>query len=186
MSDGPYKSLPMQRWWREVAKAAENEAFEIGEISTRIIVAVDEDCHRNNLASFVSYIQDVLNKDDLLSGDIVNTLEGLRTIVAGYPAGNVLLDHIIYLLRDGHSRTSTIEEGVTYMLQDWSARHARQIEEHYLRESNIQISNKVSARIHQAIQKAPFVDLTNRQLDKGKNPTLRLKKQVALDDGVRL
>jgi hypothetical protein len=99
---------------------------------------------------------------------------------------HVLLDHTVYAVSGGKSGDTALQEAVTRTATDWSARCARQVEEHYLRKSSTENATNVRSRIDEAMQKAPFTYLANRLLDSGSRPTLRLVKHDGLDDGVPL
>jgi hypothetical protein len=100
--------------------------------------------------------------------------------------GSALLDHVAYAVSDGKSGDAALQEAVTRTLIDWSARCARQVEEHYLRESSAVNTKNIRNRIEAGIQKAPFAPLASRLLDAESTPALRLAKHDGLDDGVPL
>jgi len=100
--------------------------------------------------------------------------------------GDALLDHVAYAVSNGNSGDAALQEAVTRTLTDWSARCARQVEEHYLRESSTANTKNVRSRIEEAIQKAPFTARASRLLDPESTPPLRLEKHDGLDDGVPL
>ena len=186
MSDGPHRSLPMRRGWKKVAEYAGNETFASNDIRDAIVTAIEQDWRKDISPGFVGSIQDVLGGATLFSEDSIQALEDIRQSVAGCAMGNVLLDHVVYAVSDGKSGDTALQEAVTRTATDWSARCARQVEEHYLRKSSTENTTNVRSRIEEAIQKAPFTALASRLLDAESRPALRLVKHDGLDDGVTL
>lgn len=186
MSDGPHRSLPMRPGWKKVAEYADNEAFASDELCDAVVSAVERDWRKDISPGLVACIQDVLGVATLCSKDTVRAVEELRPSVAGCPMGNALLDHLAYVISDGKSGDAALREAVICTLTDWSARCARQVEEHYLRESNAANTKNVRGRIEEAIQKAHFADLAVHLLDPNAKQARQLKKRDGLDDGVQL
>jgi hypothetical protein len=186
MSDGPHRSLPMRPEWKKVAEYADNEAFALEDVCDAILAAVEWDWRKDVSPGLVGCIQDVLRGATLFSEDSLRALEDLRPSVAGGEMGNTLLDYVACIVSDGKSGDAALQEAAAYTLTDWSARCARQVEEHYLRESSTATTKNVRSRIEEAIQKAPFTARASRLLDPESTPPLRLEKHDGLDDGVPL
>jgi hypothetical protein len=186
MSDGPHRSLPMRPGWKKVAEYAGNEAFTSKDICDAIVAALGLDFRKDISPGIVGGIQDVLGGATLFSEDKLRALEDLRSSVAGCALGDALLDYVAYTVSDGKSGDAALQEAVTCTLTDWSARCARQVEEHYLRASSAANTKNVHSRIEEGIQKTPFTALASRLLDPESTPALRLAKHDGLDDGVPL
>jgi hypothetical protein len=186
MSDGPHKSLPMRRGWKKVAEYAGNVTFASNEVCDAIVTAIEQDWRKDISLGLVGSIQDVLGGATLFSEDRIQALEDLRQSVAGGAMGHVLLDHVLYAVSDGKSGDTAFQEAVTRTAIDWSARRARQVEEHYLRKSSTENATIVRSRIEEAVQKASFTALASRLLDAASRPVPRLVKHDGLDDGVPL
>ena len=131
-------------------------------------------------------IQDVLRGATFFSEDSLPALEDLRPSVSGRTLGNTLLDHVTCAVGNGKSGDTALQEALNCTLTDWLGRHARQVEEHYLRKSSTATAKNVRSRIEEGIQQAPVTDLTRRLLDAESTPALRLAKHDGLDDGVLL
>jgi hypothetical protein len=185
MSDGPHKSLPMRPGWKTVAERASKEAFTLHEVCEAINTASAQDYHKDISPDFVASIRDMIGSDSLFSGDSTHALEDLRQFVAGCPMGNALLDHVIFVVSNGKSGDAALQEAISRTFTDWAVRHARQVEEHYRRQSGAEKAQNVRSRMEAAIQNAPFTVLTNRSLDPGAKPA-RLVKRDSVEDGVPL
>lgn len=186
MSDGPHRSLSMPHGWKKVAEYAGNETFALNDVRDALVTAIELDWRKDISPSLIGNIQDVLGGATLFSDDCVQALEDLRQSVAGCAMGNVLLDHMAYAVSEGKSGDLALQEGVTRTATDWSARCARQIEEHYLRKSSAENTMNVRSRMEEAIQTAPFTTLASRLLNAASMPAPRLAKHDGLDDGVPL
>jgi hypothetical protein len=186
MSDGPHRSLPMRPGWKKVAEYTDNEVFALEDVRGAILAAVEQDWRKEISPSVIGCIQDVLGGATLFNEDSLRAFEDLRRSVAGSALGSALLDHVAYTVSDGKSGDAALQEAVTRTLTDWSARCARQVEEHYLRKSSAATTKNVRSRIKEGIQLVPFTALTSRLLSPESTPALRLAKHDGLDDGVPL
>jgi hypothetical protein len=186
MSDGPHRSLPMPLGWKKVAEYAGNETFASNDVRDALVTAIEQDWRKNISPGLIGSIQDVIGGATLFSEDRIQTLEDLRQSVAGCAMGHVLLDHMVYAVSEGKSGDTAFQEAVTRTATDWSARCARQVEEHYLRKSSTENATNVRSRIDEAMQKAPFTALPSHLLNIESRPSLRLVKHDGLDDGVPL
>jgi hypothetical protein len=186
MSDGPHRSLPMRLGWKKVAEYAGNEVFALEDVCGAILAAVEQDWRKDISPRFIGCIRAVLGGATLFSEHRLRALEDLRPSVAGCTMGNALLDHVACAVSDGRSGDAALQEAVTRTLTDWSARHARQVEEHYLRKSSAATTKNVRSRIEEGIEKGPFTALTSRLLDPQSKSPWRPEKHDGLDDGVPL
>ncbi len=186
MSDGPHRSLPMSRGWRKVAEYAGNETFASNDVRDALVTAIEQDWRKNISPGLIGSMQDVLGGATLFSEDRIQTLEDLRQSVAGCAMGHVLIDHMVYAVSEGKSGETALQEAVICTATDWSARCARQVEEHYLRKSSTENAANVRSRIEEAMQKAPFTAMVSRLLNAESGPALRLVKHDGLDDEVPL
>jgi hypothetical protein len=77
-------------------------------------------------------------------------------------------------------------KAMTDALFDHAARAARQVEEHYYRESTMPRAQNVRARIEQAVGDSPIETLARQVLRMDERRTNRPALQQGLDDGVRI
>jgi hypothetical protein len=186
MSDGPHRSLPMRPGWKKVAEYVGNETFTPKDVCDAVVAVLERDWRKDISPSIIGGIQDVLGGGTLFSEDSLRALADLRSSVGGCELGSALLDHVAYAVSDGKSGDAALREAVTRTLTDWSARCARQVEEHYLRKSSAATTKNVRSRVEKGIQQVPFTALTSRLLSPESTPALRLAKHDRLDDGVPL
>jgi hypothetical protein len=188
MSDGPHRSLPMRRRWKRVAESADNKAFEREEIRNAIIPALEQDCMKEMSPEFLSNLRAVCSGQEgsLFKNEVGPQLESLRD-AAGSGIGRVVLDHAIQISASEKIERDIAGKALTNALTDRAARGARQVEEHYCRESTKPRANRVRERIEQAISH-PDMEGLARQILTGKrdrSPRPSIKRQ-GLDDGVKL
>src|SRR5438128_4606427 len=109
MSDGPHRSLPMPRGWRKVAEYAGNETFASDDVRDALVTAIEQDWRKDISPSLIGSIQDVLGGATLFSEDSSQAVADLRQSVAGCTIGNVLLDHMVFAVSDGHSGDTALQ-----------------------------------------------------------------------------
>jgi hypothetical protein len=112
-------------------------------------------------------------------------LEALRR-TARPGIGRVILEHAILSAERGRTGIDGLRDAVANALTDRAAKGARQVEEHYLRESTARRSQRVRARIEEGIGRAAIDGLACRILKIGHEPYSRPMMHDGLDDGVRL
>jgi hypothetical protein len=186
MSDGPHRSLPMRQGWRRLAECGDNHAFAPDEVSEAIVPALEQDCRAEMAESFLDGLWRIFcgREPTLFQVSISQELQVLRQ-VTGPGIGRVILDHAILVADRGKLGRDGLLEAVRNGLTDRAARGARQVEEHYYRESSTPRAQRVRARIEEAIAGAPVEGLARRILKIEDGPTARLTIRQGLDDGVR-
>ncbi len=188
MSDGPHRSLPMPPGWRRVAERSANAAFSSDEISRAIIPALEQDCRAEMSSEFIDGVRTLFKDQEtsLFKDDVRPQLESLRG-VAGCGIGRAFLDNVIQLSPSGAVEFNALAGAMTVALIDHAARGARQVEDHYCRESTASRAHNTRARIEQSIAESP-IDSLARQILKLEvsGPARFALRQQGLDDGVRL
>src|SRR5688500_5339246 len=67
MSDGPHRSLPMRRWWKQAAMRAERSAFDVDECAAAIEMALARELGEELRPSFVQGLKDAHKEPGLFS-----------------------------------------------------------------------------------------------------------------------
>jgi hypothetical protein len=188
MSDGPHRSLPMRRGWKRVAEWADNPAFEVGEVSNAIVPALDQDCKGEMSQEFLSRLCAVYHREEtsLFKNNVAPELESLRHI-AGPGIGHVVLELAIQMSTDAASEHDIPLKVITDALADRAARCARQVEEHYCRESSRGRAHKVRQGIEQAINTTGFDGLARQilKIESSGSSGRMSQRHDGIDDGVR-
>jgi len=186
MSDGPHRSLPMRKAWKDVAERSDKRAFASEEVSEAIVVALEQDCRQELSSPFLDAAWRIFNDPEpsLFMVQIAPQLEALRQ-AAGSGLGRVVLEEAIQVAERGKTGRAGLVEAMTNALADRAAKGARQIEEHYCRKSTAPRARHVRARIEEAIQGAQVAGLVRRVLHVESAPAPRVTMQQGLDDGVK-
>ncbi len=187
MSDGPYRSLPMSASWKRVAQCGEIDAFEISDISAALVPALAGDWRTDVQPPFLDQLIAVVTQQEsfLFQDGFVAQLEALRNI-AGCGLGRRLLDLTLLALEGGERGIAALKLGAKDALYDQASRRARQMEEHYLRESDRQTATDVRRKIEGGIMRAPLESLAHKVVDGDAAPQkVKVAKLSGLDDGVK-
>ena len=189
MSDGPYRSLPMRAAWKKTAKFAYKPAFTADEICGAAVEALADDWRSDVPDALSRGVREILGREQvsLFRDDKIAQLESLRRLSAGHGLGQVLLDCAIHQAMSGRSGPDAAADAAAEGLAIWGARHARQIEEHFCRESTERRARDVRARIEEGIAGSSLTGLGRQLLKIDGTPAPRAApKQTGLDDGARL
>ena len=188
MSDGPHKSLKMPRGWKRLAERADKRAYAPEEVCDALPEALEHDWHKEVPDSFCRRLRDILgdSPSPLFGDQRAERLEALRWETAGYPLCNTFLDCAIFVAERGQFGDEALREAASKALEDRAARGARQIEEHYYRESTLHRAAHVRERIETGIMQADIDGIAGRLVGPDKSESSRPAKRTGLDEGVRL
>jgi len=177
----------MRKGWKRVAQSADNDAFGTDEIRDAILPALEEDCRGEISPEFFSSLRRVCADQEasLFKNDVGPSLEGLRNGV-GPGLGRVILNYAVQAAARGDSAKDIPESALKDALIDRAARGARQVEEHYCRESTTPRANRVRERMEQAIRSADIDAVARRLLDPESKSETQAPRRKGLDDGVKL
>src|SRR5258706_10470727 len=144
MSDGPHRSLPMRKGWKRVAESADNQAFGTDEIRDAILPALEEDCRGEISPEFFSSLRRVCADQEasLFKNDVAPSLEALRN-AASAGLARAVLNYALQQPALGNGPKDIPERALKCALIDRAAKGARQVEEHFCRESTTPRANKV-------------------------------------------
>ena len=189
MSDGPYRSLPMSRAWKRLAKLAENSNFDSADTAAAAMRALASTWGSEVPSQLSISLREVfLEGGPGLFGDAQTThAHALSSAAAGFGLGRLLTEHAVVVLSEGMHGEAALTETVQRALHSYAARAARQIEEHYCREASGKLTKQVRERIAGAIATADFSGLA-RQCSglESKASMPSSVKHTSLDDGVPL
>ena len=186
MSDGPHRSLPLDRRWKRFTEYSGNPAFRVDEVRDALKIALEADARRTLHLSLLKSLAALLaNRQISLDGnaEVVARLEQLRA-QAGSDLARDLIDYAILEARNG--RQPTLSHATRRVLLDLGARRLRQIEEHCLRHSSPQ-AELVPTRAAEALRTSGVTDLVHRLLEADRAPApTSLPPKTGLDDGIPL
>lgn len=195
MSDGPYKSLPMRKPWKEAAERAHKPAFSPKEVADAVADAIVRDIRRDIGGNFIEHLQDALSISDqgsLFADSRVSELEAIRGSSTTNGLREGLVEHTLVAVHQGMSSEQALNDGLRRVAIEHGAAGARQVEEHYLRDATTKKeyskSAEVRARLNESLKSDRLTHVASEVL--GGVPNSRaasgLAKQASIDDGPSL
>ncbi|UWU77459.1 hypothetical protein N2603_03010 [Bradyrhizobium huanghuaihaiense] len=184
MSDGPHRTLPMRRHWKDTAERAAKFVYSEGDCREALELAIK----REILGAPISAVGEILDarRPDLFQTHQVEQLEDLRGTCRGSAMANVLIDCAVEAARNGLRGRSAVQSTLQNAINDVVLSAYRQMNEHYQRE----------AKPREVLNLRTRLDAVRRQLDGGalaseilshSTPpsarSLQLPRHTGLDDG---
>lgn len=189
MSDGPHRSLNMNRRWRRLAECADNRAFSDDEVARALVPALDQCCREEVPQGVWRRLAGIFGEqqDTLFPQQRVDQICALRAQVAGLPLAGSLVDLSIQAASNGRVNEDVLVSVTTRALIQRAARGNKQVEEHYYRKSSERRTENIRVRLESALQRAALDSLARQHITNGAAPEARRStKQKGLDDGVQL
>ena len=187
MSDGPYRSLPLQQHWRKLAERAERPAYSQEQVAEALGLALARELSNTPLSAALEVLAE--HTQNSLFGDdpsiVGPQLEAARAYCRGSASGNAFIEGAIVASRRGLPRAEIVRVALVTVLEDAFRSNMRGIEEHYLRKAQRQMVDTVCSRIHAARRQCEFADLADQYLLGGHRPAnqQRLAQRVGIDEG---
>ncbi|MEX2048513.1 MAG: hypothetical protein WEB90_02950 [Gemmatimonadota bacterium] len=182
MSDGPHRSLPMRRWWKQAAMRAEKSAFDVNECTAAIEVALARELGEELTPSFVQGLRDAYQEPGLFSPG-----ESLKSLNPGTPLERRVLNNLAVPSVEQSADVTSLLAAFSNAIRNEAPRFNKQIEEHYLRKSGPGHAKRERERLEEATARADIDGLARKLLQPdGLRTAPPLKKKMGLDDGVTL
>lgn len=183
MSDGPHRSLPMRRQWRDLAERAATPAYSTAQVAEAFPVALKRDFREAPL----SQVRDILGgsaQTSLFKEDRAARLETARQACRGSAAGNTLIDCAIEANAQGLTGDAAFRSALENAMDAHARAGCHQIEEHWRRKEPESTAN-VRERLREA-RAACAHDAIAAELMSGepsKSGDLKLPKRTGVDEG---
>lgn len=186
MSDGPHRSLPMRRHWKDLAERAAKAAYSADEVREALPFALQEDMREAPLAT----IRNILSGDQgsLFVNNEIELLEAARQASPRSAASNVVIDCAIQAIREG----LTGEAAYRFMLENACEAQLRSqfrsVEEHYHREASAHSARYVRDRLDTSRQQCDFKAIASDLMSGEHSPrrTTLLARHTGIDQGPHL
>jgi hypothetical protein len=189
MSDGPYRTLPMRRRWKDVAERAEKVAFSILDVCDALPSAVAEDWRSEVQDSFVALAKEMVGdsaQQTLFQESPLKQIESLRH-VAVTSMERLFVDCLALAAADGLTGRNALSTAAEDALAERAISGSRQIEEHYHRRASERMTTSVRFRLEAAIGQTSLQALGESLLGLSTEPvTRRPPVKNGIDDGVSL
>ncbi len=191
MSDGPHKTLPQHKKWKEFAEHADNPAYSDDDVCDALSRALEKDWKDNISQSLTNKVRDILgdtSQGSLLSGSKIEQLKMVKLAGTGNSFANAFIDCAIDAVRKSFFGEKAVQHAIVSALDERAYAQFRSIEEHYIQggASKQRIEN-LRPRMVTAIASCPMRDMALDLSSKGKlGASYKLNKKTSLADGVPL
>lgn len=194
MSDGPYKSLPMSKSWKDVAERAHKASFSDEEREQSMCVALRKDVLRNVGQDYINAIGNILvdqQQGNLLADQAATEIDNITSQYSQSPLRDTMSANIQAALHSGKSGENALVEGVNLTLQDYGRGCARQVEEHYKRDARTHSEREKTVSVREIMARtlsSPAVGNLGQEIVgfvRGDALQTRLVKSSGIEDGPR-
>ncbi|MGE0502521.1 MAG: hypothetical protein AB7I79_15550 [Rhizobiaceae bacterium] len=184
MSDGPHRSLPMPRRWRDVAERAAKAVFSADDVCEAITHALRKDAKGLPVES-VREVLGVGRQGYLFAEDRLGEIEALRTGCRGSALGNTFIDCAIEAAGNGLYGDAACRTALANALEQYTRDCFRGVEEHYLREASARSAGFVRDRLDATRDGFAFGTLASDLASPGirQKPASRLPRHTGIDEG---
>lgn len=187
MSDGPHRSLPMRRHWKNLAERAAKAAYSADQVCEALPYTLKKDLREAPLEA----VRNILGggkQGSLFPNERIEQLEAIRQTCRGSAASNNLLDCAIAAVGAGLMGDSAFQYTLESACEEQARSGLRSVEEHYQREASAGSARYVRERLDAARRQCDFKAIALDFLSPAKPPrdALRLFQHTGLDEGPAL
>lgn len=189
MSDGPHRSLPMRKPWKELAKRGDQATYDLEQVAEAATCALASDFKNEVSWSLIVELKSIFAGRDnsLMSPEIaIQQLCNLRPLAAGSVFGSNAVEWGIQLINEGYLEPDAVFEVIGLAAKARGFANARSIQEHVLRETDQHRAACVATRLNRAINGLSEKQLGTILLDRQSARNRSTKKNTSLDEGVPL
>ncbi|MDE2716963.1 MAG: hypothetical protein OXI33_08100 [Chloroflexota bacterium] len=186
MSDGPWKSLPLRRHWKQFAKRVEIRAFSAEEVIEALDAALLKEARELPFKAIMRILAPN-GQGTLFSPDLAGAIEALRQEHPGSKTAQTFLDYMSQQDASTSSGRDLVESAVADTLRECLHDNSRSTKEHYLRKTWLPWS-RVSRRFTEACRAVDVQGLASRIVDDSGSPAPARSpvKRDGLDEGPQL
>jgi hypothetical protein len=187
MSDGPHKSLPLQRRWQDLAERAANPAFSDVEVAEAMLVAIRKEYGGLPIEKLRTTMH-AGDQDGMFSETVEENLDALRVLCPGHAGWNALIDCCIDEIRRGGNGAEAMRAGCQAAIDLKLMSASRQIEEHYLRQRDNRSAFSLHQRLSVSRHAVDTASISSEICDAAsRSPSnARIRKLDGLDEGVSI
>lgn len=187
MSDGPHRSLPMRKAWKELAMRADQKTYDLAQVSEAAPYALASDWRNEVSASLLKAIKNVFagQGNSLGMREIaLDQLEKAKPLAAGSVFGASAVAWAVQLVHEGRTDSNALYDVVGLAAKERAYAGIRQVEEHYLRESHERRADGVRSRLEGAISGISVTQLGTFIVDPPSRRGGSVRKHTEIDEGV--
>lgn len=178
----------MRPGWKNLAELADTPAFSIPQVTQAVIGALSEDWREEVGPDVLEGLRKVLadsRQGALFANQTAADLDSLRGIAAGRPLALTLIECASQASANGLTGEAALESAASQALALGVSRGIRQVEEHYLRNSDSPRATNVRERSEEAAGNSGLDKLARylTKIDPSAAPE-KPSKRDDVDDGV--
>lgn len=189
MSDGPHRSLPMRRPWKELVKRGDQCTYDPEQVAEAATNALASDFRKEVSWPLINALKSIfggLDNSLRIPEIAVQQLQALRSLAGGSVFGRNAIEWSIELVNEGRLENDAVYVAIGLAAKARGFANARQIHEHVLRSTNQTRANGVTARLNSAIGGLSESSLGSTLMSRQSAGKTRLSKSISLDAGVPL
>lgn len=187
MSDGPHRSLPLKKHWRDAAERAAKPAYSASDVTDAFTRAVAMELADTPVEP-LRRILGSASEGTLFAGDadaLLDQLDMARALCRGSAAGNALIDGAVQAIREGAEGDTALEHAAEYCALKVAQSHNRSIEEHYQRKAGDRSARHVRNRLDEATTLSDVAAIARSRVNtppRTPRPP-KLERRTGLDQG---
>lgn len=186
MSDGPHRSLPLRKHWKDLAERAAKSAFSVPEVCEALPVALGRDFLIDVPFEAIAEAMVAGTQSALFDEDRAQRLDALRSLCRGSVTGNLVIDCAMEIVSRGAAGPDALVAAVTAALNEHSRGTFRSMEEHYQREGSPRSAEFLRRRLEQARSSTDMGRLAHEIISERGSLVTSLTKHRGLDEGPAL
>ncbi|MEO1039523.1 MAG: hypothetical protein AAFX09_08250 [Pseudomonadota bacterium] len=190
MTDGPYRTLPLKKPWRDSAEALTLNAFSSSEAQDRIEHAVVRTFRDDGCPGLVEDLKRAFLGDERGPLLIQETPEQLiARLSSTHPFSDLnsrLIRNAAAALERGESGLPALRGVVESSARETAESAYADMADHYQTHATSGERSRLASGIEQARNELGYQAVTDRILDRGASPVATPPKREGLDDGVAL
>lgn len=182
MSDGPHRSLPLRRHWKDFAERCAKAAYSAGEVREALPYALK----REILEAPIKEVRSIFNNDTLFPELRQESFDELRRACRGSAAATRLIDCAVEALSNGLTGDEATHSALKNAAEDTALACLRATEEHYQREAGPRSAGFVRTRLDDARRGLDCGAIASDLLSAASPParrTVTLPRHNGVDDG---
>jgi hypothetical protein len=186
MSDGPHRSLPMPKAWKEFARKGDKEVYGADEVRDAALYALSRDFANEVSGALLRALRNIFDGvgNTLLMRDVaLRALDDARRLAAGSVFGSAAVGWCEEYVQAGAFGRDNFHEALGCAIQERGYAGQKQVQEHYLRQSSVRRADGVASRIGDAIDSLNPRDV-GRSFSGDAERTKAPRRQKEIDQGV--
>ena len=191
MHDGPCRTLPLAKFWRQTASLLEDPNYDVApfDFRDRFENALHRDWEKLGTEKGLKKVQSMMARaeNDLFNDELLDYLEQLKDCSESQ-LSRILAGHFLFYYKNGKNISNrTVEKAVSSTLMEWRDRQVRHIQRHYMKAEHFKHRTLVLERL-QAFRGKDITDALVNKIVHGRGAEARPRfgKQDGIDDGVML